>query len=95
MLGAYISTLKACHKRSDTRGENSKSLNQCDEALKSPENALTTFREAQTQPQNGDLDSVMRALKCTTGDHLHTPLIFSVQELCQRYTKTRSYECLR
>lgn len=61
MLCAYLSSLQAYHERSKRRGEKQgskrPSFDGWDVALKSAEDALATFRQAESQRQNGDLDS--------------------------------------
>ena len=85
MLCAYISSLQAYNDGSKGRGEKegskSISFDKWDEALTSAQDALMTFREAESHRHNGDLDSadtsVQEALcalqKRYYLDYLHLP----------------------
>jgi hypothetical protein len=62
MLCGYISALKVYHDRSASAGKQESgerpSFDRWDHALKSVnDSALTTFRKAETQRQDGDFDS--------------------------------------
>lgn len=58
MLSAYISALYACRDRSAlARKQKRPSLDGWDQALKSAEDALATFRKAETQRKDGNVDS--------------------------------------
>jgi len=67
MLCAYISGLQAYHDRSKGRGEKEGSkrlsFDKWDEAIKSAQEALTTFREAEVHRHNGDIDSADRRVQ--------------------------------
>jgi hypothetical protein len=68
MLNAYISALKAYLDRSASAGNREgvgqPSLDRWDQALKFANNALATFRKAEIQRKNGDVDSAdMSALE--------------------------------
>lgn len=61
MLSAYISALNAYHDRSALTGKREgvkrPSFDGWDQALKSAEDALATFRKAEAQRKDGDVDS--------------------------------------
>jgi len=78
MLIGYISGLNAYHERSALTGKREgmkrPSLDGWDRALKSAEDALETFREAESQRKDGVIDSAdakvltgMRLLRESTG----------------------------